>query len=284
MRSFDKRVAAVTGAGSGIGRALAVRLARRGALPALADIDGEAVRATAEAIERVCPGSRLLVTELDVADRAAVQAWADEVAGRFGRVDLVVNNAGVGVVAPVEDAAWDDVEWLMNVNFWGVVHGSKAFLPYLKRSDDGHLVNMASVFGLVGVPAMSAYCASKSAVCGFTEALRQEVRLSRSGVRVTTVLPGGVSSAFARSVRTSPQVDADALAAISSRVAATTPEQAARAILRGVKRNRARVHVGPDAYVIDWAWRLLGVGVEPFARGIAARLLPLPWAPESPEP
>ncbi|WP_436776357.1 SDR family NAD(P)-dependent oxidoreductase [Yinghuangia sp. YIM S09857] len=277
MREFGNRVAAVTGAGSGIGRALAVELARRGALPALADIDGAGLWTTAEMIERVCPGRCPTVTEVDVAARDEVQAWADEVVGRFGGVDLVINNAGVGVVAPVEEVIWEDVQWLMGVNFWGVVHGTTSFLPYLRHSTEGHLVNVASVFALVGVPAMSAYCASKSAVCGFTDAVRQELRLSPSGVRVSTVLPGGVSSAFARSVRTSARVDADALVTTSSRVALTAPEGAARAILRGVSRNRARVYVGADARVIDWTSRLLGTGIEPFVRGFARRLMPASW-------
>ncbi|MYV98514.1 SDR family oxidoreductase [Streptomyces sp. SID3343] len=287
MRCLDGKVVAVTGAGMGLGRALAVEFAKRGARLALADTDPVALARTgelaAEAARAGGPGPRL--TELDVADRDAVRGWADDTAARLGGVDLVVNNAGVGVVAPFEETTWEDFEWLMGTNFWGVVYGCRAFLPHLRRSREGHLVNVASVFGLVGVPAMGAYCASKYAVQGFTEALRHELRLSHANVRVTTVLPGGIGTGFARTARKSPSVAGGALAAVSARVALTSPERGAAVIVRALLRDRRRVRVGPDAVLIDLGRRILGPGVDPLTRAISGLLLPITWSrqPQPPE-
>ncbi|MGW0658667.1 SDR family NAD(P)-dependent oxidoreductase [Streptodolium elevatio] len=270
MREFAGKVAAITGAGSGIGRALAYELARHGARLALSDVDEEAVRETA-AVALGHGASETAASRVDVADRHAVQAWADETAGHFGTVNLVVNNAGVALTASVEEMDWDDFEWLMGVNFWGVAHGTKAFLPHLRRARDAHLVNISSVFGLMGIPTQSAYCAAKYAVRGFTESLRQEMRMSGSGVRVTTVHPGGVKTNIARRARAASNREVDTLADEFDKVARTSPERAARIIVRGVKRNRARIFVGPDATLIDVGQRLLGAGIEPLVRTFSGR-------------
>ncbi|MCF2527629.1 SDR family NAD(P)-dependent oxidoreductase [Yinghuangia soli] len=282
MQDFAGKVAAITGAGSGIGRALAYELARHGARLALSDIDAEAVRETA-AIALGHGASETTATRVDVADRHAVQAWADDTADYFGTVNLVVNNAGVALTASVEEMEWEDFEWLMGINFWGVAYGTKAFLPHLRRARDAHLVNISSVFGLMGIPTQSAYCAAKYAVRGFTESLRQEMRLSHSGVRVTTVHPGGIKTNIARSARAAKGLEAGELAADFDRIARTSPERAARIIVRGVKRNRARVFVGPDATLIDVGQRLLGSGLEPLVRTFAGRSLPTA-APPLPAP
>jgi NAD(P)-dependent dehydrogenase (short-subunit alcohol dehydrogenase family) len=260
MRQFAGKVAVITGAGSGIGRALALDLAGRGARLALSDVDHDRVVATvAQATE--C-GAEARAYRLDVADRAAVLAHADEVVADFGRVNLVVNNAGVALMAPVLEMSWEDLEWVMNIDFWGVVHGTKAFLPHLIDSGEGHIVNISSVFGLVGVPTQSAYNAAKFAVRGFTESLRQEMLLERQPVGVSCVHPGGIKTNIARDARAPEQSTAQQRATDFAKIAKTSSEDAAKTILAGVRRNRARILIGPDAYVIDAAPRLLGSGYQ----------------------
>ncbi|MEC3975725.1 SDR family NAD(P)-dependent oxidoreductase [Amycolatopsis sp. H20-H5] len=256
MKRFTDKVAVVTGAGSGIGRALALDLAARGARLALSDVDSVRVAETAALCEKA--GARARSYELDVADRAAVQAHADEVAGEFGRVNLVVNNAGVALSANVEDMDWADFDWLMGINFGGVVNGSKAFLPHLIASGEGHLVNVSSVFGLIGVPTQSAYNAAKFAVRGYTEALRQEMIIARHPVRVSCVHPGGIKTNIARDARGMAGEKSDRASVAFDRIARTSPEKAAQTILKGVERGSARILIGPDAYVIDAIPRLLG--------------------------
>lgn len=258
MKVLQGRVAAITGAGSGIGRSLAVELAGRGTLLALSDIDEVGLAETVA----LCEGSGVKVTSrrLDVADRQAVHAWADQVVADHGKVNLVVNNAGVALIANVEDMSYDDLEWLMNINFWGVVHGTKAFLPHLKAVGEGHIVNVSSVFGLVSVPSQSAYNAAKFAVRGFTDALRIELEIDPCGVSCTTVHPGGIKTNIARTARIHENAadlagDAD-LGTQFEKVAMTSPDKAARQILAAVQADRRRTLVGPDAKVIDLIARL----------------------------
>jgi NAD(P)-dependent dehydrogenase (short-subunit alcohol dehydrogenase family) len=253
VRRFADKVAVITGAGSGIGRALGVELANRGARLALSDVNLVTVAETAALCEK--EGAEVRHYPLDVADRSAVLAHADAVAGDFGGVNLVVNNAGVALVAPVGEMSWDDLEWVMNVDYWGVVHGTKAFLPHLIASGDGHIVNISSVFGLIGVPTQSAYNSAKFAVRGFTEALRQEMLIERHRVGVTCVHPGGIRTNIVRNAR---GTEHGGMRERFDRIALTSPERAARIILRGVEGNRPRVLVGPDAYLIDALPRVLG--------------------------
>ncbi|WP_194832143.1 SDR family oxidoreductase [Nocardia sp. XZ_19_369] len=261
MKNFTGKVAVITGAGSGIGRALALALARRGARLALSDINTESVADTAGRCEKL--GATAVPYELDVAHRAAVYAHAAAVRGEFGRVNLVINNAGVALGADVEDMTWDDFDWLMNINFWGVAHGTKAFLPDLIGSGDGHIVNVSSVFGLVGVPTQSAYNAAKFAVRGFTEALRQEMRIAGHPVGVTCVHPGGVKTNIAVSARGIPDdVDVETIRRGFDALTLTSPDAAAKTILRGVTKNKARVLIGADARAIDLIPRLLGPAYE----------------------
>lgn len=209
MKSFEGRVAAITGAGSGIGRALAEQLAGHGAHLALSDIDDTGL---AETVRR-CEGRGVKVTSahLDVADRAAVDAWAEAVAAEHGKVNLIFNNAGVALGATVEDMSIEDMTWLMNINFWGVVYGTKAFLPHLKAAGEGHIVNISSVFGLISIPTQSAYNAAKFAVRGFTDSLRIELDAMNCGVSCTTVHPGGIKTNIARNARMDPTLAASAL-------------------------------------------------------------------------
>ena len=204
MKDFNDRVAAITGAGSGIGRALANALARRGAHVALSDIDDSGLAETAAQCEGF--GVEITSDHLDVADRDAVYAWADRVVTLHGRVNLIVNNAGVALGATVESMSYEDFEWLMRIDFWGVVYGTKAFLPYLKQSGEGHVVNLSSVFGLISVPSQSAYNAAKFAVRGFTDTLRMELEIEDANVSVTTVHPGGIKTNIARNARMDPSI------------------------------------------------------------------------------
>jgi NAD(P)-dependent dehydrogenase (short-subunit alcohol dehydrogenase family) len=259
MQHFEGRVAAITGAASGIGRALAVELAGRGAHVALADVDDDGLLDTVARCEG--HGVKVTAQHVDVADRTAVFDWADRVVADHGRANLIVNNAGVALSATVASMSDDDLRWLMGINFWGVVHGTQAFLPHLEAAGEGHVVNVSSVFGLVSIPTQSAYNASKFAVRGFTDALRIELDIQRSPVSATTVHPGGIRTNIARNARvdasgTLGRPDTAADRERFDRVARTTPEAAARRILDGVTRNRRRVLIGGDAVAFDLLSRL----------------------------
>jgi NAD(P)-dependent dehydrogenase (short-subunit alcohol dehydrogenase family) len=259
METFNGRVAAITGAGSGIGRALALDLARRGAHRALSDVNEAGLAETVA----LCEGNGVKVTShrVDVADQAAVFAWADQVAAEHGKVNLVFNNAGVALAASIDEGSIEDIQWLIGINYWGVVYGTKAFLPHLKAAGEGHIVNLSSVFGLISVPAQSAYNSAKFAVRGFTDALRMELEIADCGVSCTTVHPGGIKTNIARNARVDPALEEQAgsreeQAKRFERIALTTPEKAARQILAAVEKDRRRVLVGPDAKVIDLISRL----------------------------
>ena len=259
MKDFQGRVAAITGAGSGIGRALAKNLAGRGTHLALSDVDEVGLAETVA----LCEGHGVKVTSqrVDVADRAAMFAWADQVVADHGKVNLIFNNAGVALGATIEAMSYEDFSWLMNINFWGVVHGTQAFLPHLKATRDGHIVNISSVFGLISVPTQSAYNAAKFGVRGFTDALRMELEMDRAGVSCTTVHPGGIKTNIARNARMDPSVapmagELEQVGADFDKVAMTSPEKAARQILAAVEQNKRRALIGPDAKFIDVISRL----------------------------
>lgn len=256
MTSIDGRVAAVTGAASGIGRALSVALAERGCRIAVSDVDEDGLAETGRRA-REAGAENVSLTRVDVADRAAVEAWADDTIARFGTVNLIFNNAGVAHSAPVASIDYENFHWLMDINFWGVVHGTTAFLPHLKASGDGHVVNVSSVFGLVGIPTQSAYNAAKFGVRGFTEALRIELDQERCGVSATAIHPGGIKTNIVRNARlVDPDVDIEAEAAQFEKMARTTPDEAAVVILRAVEKNKRRAMIGADARIFDVAARL----------------------------
>jgi short-subunit dehydrogenase len=275
VKSFAGKVAAITGAGSGIGRALSLSLARERCDLALSDIDPDGLAETAELSAAF--GIRVTTQKVDVADRGAVHAWADEAARDHSRVNLAFNNAGVALGSTLEGVAYEDLEWIMNINFWGVVHGTKAFLPHLRASGEGHVVNVSSVFGIVAVPTQGAYNATKFAVRGFTEALRQELELSDAPVSATCVHPGGIRTNIAKSSRISDCVSAfvDAQTARQKFEALfiTSAEQAASTILRGVRRNARRVLIGRDAHIIDAVSRLAPAASQRLTMALARRIM-----------
>ena len=270
MTHFTDKVAVVTGAGSGIGRALAVELARRGAKVAISDVDDQGLAETLDHVKTVLAengGADVRSDHLDVAERELVLAYADAVAEHFGRVNMVFNNAGIAFTGSIEEMSFKDVEKVMDVDFWGVVNGTKAFLPHLIASGDGHVVNISSVFGIFAVPTQSAYNAAKFAVRGFTEALRQEMLTNKRPVKVTCVHPGGIKTNIARNADQAESYDHDKLSKEFDKLAHMSPDKAARIILRGVERGRARVLIGWDAYALDAFVRIAG----PAYQGITAR-------------
>ena len=251
MRDLRNKVAAVTGAGDGIGRALAQQLASEGCNVALCDVNETALEATRAACQQ--SGVEATVRVLDVSHADGVFAWADEVVHEHGGVHLVFNNAGTTLVATARNIDLEEFRWLMGINFWGVVYGTKAFLPHLEASGGGHIVNISSAFGLIGNPGQSAYSASKFAVRGFTEALSIELGVEGSSVRAHVVFPGGTATAIARNARMgkrqAPDRPLEEMHAEFDRMARTTADDAARTIIAGVRKGKRRIVVGLDAKV-----------------------------------
>jgi short-subunit dehydrogenase len=251
MKLARRNVAVVTGAGSGIGRALALALAERGCALALADKDARNLASTADEAKKA--GAHAVSEHVvDVADIDAMTRFRDEALKAHGRVELLVNNAGVAHQGELEELTLADMRWVIDVNFWGVVHGTRLFLPSLRQQRQAHIVNISSIFGIVGVAGQSAYAASKFAVRGFSEVLRHE--LGDTAIRVSTVHPGGVRTNIARNARMPAKLDPRQrerlVAAFEERLARTTPEEAARRILRGIERNEPRILVGSDARLL----------------------------------
>ncbi|WP_373177015.1 SDR family NAD(P)-dependent oxidoreductase, partial [Mycobacterium marinum] len=272
MEGFAGKVAVVTGAGSGIGRALAIELARSGAKLAISDVDTEGLAQTEKLVTAL--GAEVKTDRLDVTEREAFLAYADAVNAHFGKVNQIYNNAGIGHTGDVEVCAFKDIDRVMDVDFGGVLNGTKAFLPYLIASGDGHVINVSSVFGLFSVSGQAAYNAAKFAVRGFTEALRQEMILAGHPVGVTTVHPGGIKTAIARNATAAEGLDSDELAKMfDKRVARTSPERAAKIILGAVRKNKARVLVGPDAKALDIVVRLTGSGYQRLFMPVLGRLV-----------
>jgi len=273
MEGFAGKVAVVTGAGSGIGQALALELGRSGASLAISDVDTDGLAVTEERLRAI--GAAVKADRLDVTEREAFEAYADGVKEHFGKVNQVYNNAGIGYAGDVEVSGFKDIERVMDVDFWGVVNGTKIFLPHLIESGDGHVVNISSVFGLFAVPGQAAYNSAKFAVRGFTEALRQEMILAKHPVKVTTVHPGGIKTNIVRNSTAAADIDSAGLNKLFDRGALTTPERAAQIILEAVRKGHARVLVGPDAKIVDVIVRITGSGAyQGLFAAIAGRVLP----------
>lgn len=258
MTTISGATAAVTGAASGIGRALALELAGRGCNLALADRDEAGLRSTAEAI-----GGKVKVTvhRLDVGEPAAIAEFAQAAIAAHPALNIVINNAGVALLGQFTEIDQAQMEWLFNINFWGVVHASRAFLPQLAAQREAHIVNLSSIFGIVAPPGQTAYAAAKFAVRGFSEALRHELQMAGSPVRLSVVHPGGVATNIARNSRTGVGVADNARRAQMIErfdvAARTTPEQAALRIIKGIEHNEPRILIGADARIMDILQRLL---------------------------
>lgn len=259
MRSLEGRVIAVTGAASGIGRALAQTLAKRGARLALADRDSAGLAETAAMLGN----AHVMTSAFDVTDTAALQGFIDDAAAEFGQLDGLINNAGLTVVAPFVDCSKDKFDLVMRVNFDAVVEGCRAAIPHLRKRDQAWLVNISSVFGMMGYPTQSAYNASKFAVRGLTEALYLELGDTDPQITVIRVHPGGIKTNVAKNAEwiasmpgSDPTLDPEAE---FEKAARTTPSQAAEIIVRGMERRQHRVLIGPDARLIDWMVRFFPV-------------------------
>ena len=259
MIEFTGRAAAVTGAASGIGRALALQLAGRGSDLALADVDEAGLQAVAEEIARA-QGRNALIRRVDVSDRSQVENFARDAIAAFPKLCVVINNAGVALQGQFDELELAQIEWLMGINFWGVVHGTHAFLPHLQKQPVAHIANLSSIFGIIGPPGNSAYVASKFAVRGFSESVRHELAMNNSPVRLSVVHPGGVKTNIARNARPGAHLRdqpgrAQALERFDQ-IARTTPVAAAERIIRGIERNEPRILIGRDARMMDWIQRL----------------------------
>ncbi len=257
MRDFLAKTIVITGAGSGIGKALALNFASKGAFVALSDINAEAVNQVADEVR--AKGGRASSATLDVSDRAAMYAYAEQVRSEFGKVDIVINNAGVTVSERIDELSYDDFEWVMNINFWGVVYGTKAFLPYLKEARESYIVNISSLFGLLAYPTQGAYNASKFAVRGFTEALRYE--LADTGVTPICVHPGGIDTNIVRNARyhqgDDGSIDHDVAIKEFNRMARTSPDEAANSIVSAILKGNRRLLIGNDAKLFDMLQRFM---------------------------
>lgn len=273
MSEFAGKVAVITGAGSGIGRALALELARRGARLALSDVDTVGLEETARRARDL--GAEVKADHLDVTQREAVLDYADAVAAHFGQVNQIYNNAGIAYHGEFERSEFKDIERIMDVDFWGVVNGTKAFLPHVVASGDGHVVNVSSLFGLLSIPGQSAYNSAKFAVRGFTESLRQEMLIAGHPVKVSCVHPGGIKTAIARNAAVPAGDDQESFAQFFDRkLARTSPEDAARTIVEGVRKGRPRILVGADAKFLD-AWvRAVGPSYQRVVAFVSGRFVP----------
>ncbi|MET0591531.1 MAG: SDR family NAD(P)-dependent oxidoreductase [Polyangiaceae bacterium] len=257
MKTLSNKTVAITGAGSGIGRALAVQMGALGARLALSDVNEATLAETASLV--ASNRGPVHTARVDVGQRDAIYAWAEQVNKEVGPADVIINNAGVSLSQRIVEMRDEDFAWLMNINFWGVVHGTRAFLPQLLSRSEAHVVNLSSVFGLIAVPTQAAYNASKFAVRGFTEALRQE--LADTSVRVTSVHPGGIKTNIVRNGRhyqdPTGNANRDAVAREFEKVARTTADQAAEQIIKAILRERPRLLIGLDAVLIDRMQRLM---------------------------
>jgi short-subunit dehydrogenase len=259
MTAIPGSAAAVTGAASGIGRALALELAARGCDLALADRDEAGLQQVAAEIGKA--GARQISTHrVDVGEPAQIQEFANAAIAAHPRLNIVINNAGVALLGAFNEVDHAQMEWLININFWGVVHGTRAFLPHLSTQREAHIVNLSSIFGIIAPPGQTAYAAAKFAVRGFSESLRHELQTAASPVRVSVVHPGGIATSIVRNSRTGAGVTdnerrAQAIERFDS-VARTTPAAAALRIIKGIEKNQPRILIGNDARFMDLLQRL----------------------------
>ena len=254
MTTIRGSTAAVTGAASGIGRALALELAARGCDLALADRDEAGLHATAAEIGRAC-SQKVTAHRVDVGEPQQIANFAEAATLAHPGLNIVVNNAGVALLGQFNEIDQAQMDWLMDINFWGVVHSTRAFLPHLARQREAHIVNLSSIFGIIAPPGQTAYAAAKFAVRGFSESLRHELQMAASPVRLSVVHPGGVATNIVRNSRAGTGVTDNARRAQTierfDAVARTTPAAAALRIIAGIEKNRPRILIGNDARFMD---------------------------------
>ncbi len=265
MKNLKNKVAAITGAASGIGRALAINLAEEGCHVAISDVNEAGLKETADLVRTRYKNVKVTTHRVDTASREQVKLYAEDVVKAHCEVHIVINNAGVSVLETVEDVSYDDFEWIMGINLWGVVYGCKEFLPYLKKQDSAHIVNVSSVNGIFTNPNNGPYCTTKFAVRGFTETLAQE--LADTNVKVSCVHPGGIKTNIVNTAKFYKASDAslgrdETMAIFNRQIAKMTADKAAKIIITGIKKDKLRIMVGTDAYVYDWLKRMFPVGFQ----------------------
>ena len=273
MKDLLDKVVAVTGAASGIGRALALRLALEGCRLSLSDVDSKGLEETRDMLGG---GSEKVATAIvDVSDKEQVYDWANRTAADFGRVDMVINNAGVTASDTLADITYDDFEWVFNIDFWGVVYGTRAFLPHLLKRPEAHIVNVSSINGIMPFPYNGPYNCAKFAVKGFNETLMIELR--DTSVHVSSVHPGGVKTNITRNMRftkvSDDPVRKEDMVTLFDKVAKTTSEQAAGRIVKGIRGNKKKILVGMDAKIIDLAVRIMPLSAIKMAGKQHSRLM-----------
>lgn len=260
MKNFKNKVAAITGAGSGMGQQLAILLAKAGCHLSISDVNEKGLAETVELLKKY--DVRVTTKKVNVADRDQVKSWAADTVQNHGSVNMIFNNAGVALGSTVEGASYEDLEWIMGINFWGVVYGTKEFLPLIKKSGEGHIINTSSLFGLTAQPTQSAYNSSKFAVRGFTESLRQELDIEKSGVSALCVHPGGIRTNIANDARMNESLKSlgmnpEKSAQAFNKFLRMPADDAAQQILDAVLQNKRRLLIGNDAKAIDIMQRIL---------------------------
>ena len=258
MRDLNGKVAVVTGAASGIGRALAIQFAKEGAKVAISDVDIDGLENTVELVKK--EGGEVHSQLVDVSSKEAVYSWAEDVVRHFGGVDIVINNAGVALGrVNLSEIEYKDFEWVMGINFWGMVYGTKAFLPHLKQRPEAAVANISSLFGIMGTLSQGAYCTSKFAIRGFTETLRMELIDEAPHVKTHTIHPGGIDTNIARNSKDVIAISAEEREAAlikTQKSLKMPPSRAANIIIKGIKKKKERIMVGSDAKILDRIVRL----------------------------
>ena len=265
MKNFKNKVAAITGAGSGMGQQLAILLAKAGCHLSISDVNEKGLADTVELVKSY--NVRVTSKKVNVAKVEEMRAWAEETVQNHGSVNMIFNNAGVALGSTVEGATYEELEWIMNINFWGVVYGTKEFLPYIKKTGDGHIINISSLFGLTAQPTQSAYNATKFAVRGFTESLRQELDLENCGVSALCVHPGGIRTNIANDARMSDSIrtigmNPEKSAKAFNKLLRKPAVEAAQEMLDAVLKDQRRLLIGNDAKVLDLVQRFLPTGYQ----------------------
>lgn len=274
MKNFKNKVAAITGAGSGIGQQLAVLLAKQGCHLSLSDVNEQGLCETLQLIQDL--QVNVTTKKVNVAQLEEVRNWAADTIQQHGSVNMIFNNAGVALASTVEGASYEELQWIVDINFWGVVYGTKEFLPLIKQTGDGHIINISSVFGLMSQPTQSAYNATKFAVRGFTESLRQELALENCGVSALCVHPGGIRTNIANAARSNKSTNAlgmnlEASSESLNKLLRCPPEEAAHQILQAVQKNKRRLLIGNDAKAIDILQRLLPASYQKLIEFVVKR-------------